>query len=416
MTFFISYIFFSFPKYIFLIFFYFIFHFKKWKIMNLLDLDYLIIFIFVFLYLSNSPLTIVHQILWSLMYCLFFFILSNYEDIKEKKFFIKILKIMVLCFVAKILLTVLLSLYIEYPISREGFISLFTRIPNNYYLNFTKDISQLSKYVTSISNFYLLLYILTFSTISYIIFYKSRISYLFFVLLLFIFILGNSFGSRSFLIFFVISFFLLTFHSSKFYKNNLYSIILLVILFVIIILTNSNLLIKDNLTASQRLTIKDNLTASQRLTINDYRTGFFRIEDNYYGIKAVLNGYAGKNIDVFMEKINEHGYFVKQRIFHNEYLNSIYFGGYICLLLFIYLNLKFLYYIFNIKYPKDKHYFITIIYIFLSFQFLFNIEIPLTTDKNFFLIFLTFYIFAKNINKNNKFNFRFINNLKKLKK
>jgi hypothetical protein len=344
------------------------------------------------------------------MYCLFFFILSNYEDIKEKKFFIKILKIMVLCFVAKILLTILLSLYIEYPISREGFISLFTRIPNNYYLNFTKDASQLSKYVTSISNFYLLLYVLTFSTISYMIFNKSRISFLFFSLLLFIFILGTSFGSRSFLIFFVISFFLLTFHSSKFYKNNLYSIILLVILFVIISLNNSN---NSN---NSNLLIKDNLTSTERLLIKDYRTGFFRIDDNYYGIKAVLNGYAGKNIEVFMEKINEHGYFVKQRIFHNEYLNSIYFGGYICLLLFIYLNLKFLYYIFNIKYPNDKHYFITIIYIFLSFQFLFNIEIPLTTDKNFFLIFLTFYIFAKNINKNNKFNFRFINNLKKLKK
>lgn len=401
MTFFISYIFFSFPKYIFLIFFYFIFHFKKWKIMNLLDLDYLIIFIFVFLYLSNSSLSIVHQILWSLMYCLFFFILSNYEDIKEKKFFINILKIMVLCFVAKILLTILLSLYIEYPISREGFISLFTRIPNNYYLNFTKDASQLSKYVTNISSFYLMLYILTFATISYIVLNKSRIGFLFFVLLLFIFILGNGFGSRSFIIFFAISFFLLILHSLKFHKNNLYSIILLVILFVIIILNNSNLLIKDN------------LTATQRLTINDYRTGFFRIEDNYYGIKAVLNGYAGENIEVFMKKINEHGYFIRQRIFHNEYLNSIYFGGYICLLLFIYLNFKFLYFIFNTKYPNDKNYFITIMYIFLSFQFLFNIEIPLTTDKNFFLIFLTFYIFAKNINKKYKFNFRFINNLKK---
>jgi hypothetical protein len=261
--------------------------------------------------------------------------------------------------------------------------------------------------VTSISNFYLLLYILTFSTIAYIIFHKSRISFLFFALLLFIFILGDRFGSRSFLIFFAISFFLLTFHSSKFYKNNLYSIVLLVIFFIIISLNNFN---------NSNLLIKDNLTSIERLFINDYRTGFFRIEDNYYGILAVLNGYAGKNIEVFMEKINEHGYFVKQRIFHNEYLNSIYFGGYICLLLFIYLNLKFLYYIFNIKYPNDKHYFITVIYIFLSFQFLFNIEIPLTTDKNFFLIFLTFYIFAKNINKNNKFNFRFINNLKKLKK
>ena len=261
--------------------------------MNLLDLDYLIIFIFVFLYLSNSSLSIVHQILWSLMYCLFFFILSNYEDIKEKKFFINILKIMVLCFVAKILLTILLSLYIEYPISREGFISLFTRIPNNYYLNFTKDASQLSKYVTNISSFYLMLYILTFATISYIVLNKSRIGFLFFVLLLFIFILGNGFGSRSFIIFFAISFFLLILHSLKFHKNNLYSIILLVILFVIIILNNSNLLIKDT-----NLLIKDNLTAFQRLTINDYRTGFFRIEDNYYGIKAVLNGYAGENIEL----------------------------------------------------------------------------------------------------------------------
>jgi hypothetical protein len=325
------------------------------------------------------------------MYCLFFFILSNYEDIKEKKFFIKIIKIMVLCFVAKILLTILLSLYIEYPISREGFISLFTRIPNNYYLNFTKDVSQLSKYVTSISNFYLLLYILTFSTISYIIFYKSRISYLFFVLLLFIFILGTSFGSRSFLIFFVISFFLLTFHSSKFYKNNIYFIILLVIFFIIISLNNSN---------NSNLLIKDNLTSTQRLLINDYRTGFFRIEDNYYGIKAVLNGYAGKNIEVFMEKINEHGYFVKQRIFHNEYLNSIYFGGYICFLFFIYLNCKFLYFIFSNYYSCHKNYFVTFIYIFFSFQFLFNIEIPLTTEKNFLLIFFTFYIIAKHQKKN----------------
>jgi hypothetical protein len=353
------------------------------------------------------------------MYCLFFFILSNYEDIKEKKFFIKILKIMILCFVAKILLTILLSLYIEYPISREGFISLFTKIPNNYYLNFTKDVSQLSKYVTSISNFYLLLYILTFSTISYIIFYKSRISYLFSVLLLFIFILGNSFGSRSFLIFFVISFFLLTFHSSKFYKNNLYSIILLVILFVIIslnnsnlLINNSNLLIKDNsnllikdnsnllIKDNSNLLIKDNLTSIERLVINDYRTGFFRIVDNYYGIKAVLNGYAGKNIEVFMEKINEHGYFVKQRIFHNEYLNSIYFGGYICLLFFIYLNCKFLYFIFSNYYSCHKNYFVTFIYIFFSFQFLFNIEIPLTTEKNFLLIFFTFYIIAKHQKKN----------------
>jgi hypothetical protein len=391
MTFFISYIFFSFPKYIFLIFFYFIFNFKKWKIINLLDLDYLIIFIFVFLYLSNSPISIVHQILWSLMYCLFFFIFSNYEDIKKKKFFISLLKIMVLCFLAKIILTILLSFYIKYPISRDGFISLFTRIPNNYYLNFTKNASQLSKYVTSISNFYLLLYILTFSTIAYIIFHKSRISFLFFALLLFIFILGDRFGSRSFLIFFVISFFLLTFHSSKFYKNNLYSIVLLVIFFIIISLNNFN---------NSNLLIKDNLTAIKRLTTNDYRTGFFRIEDNYYGIKAVLNGYAGKNIEVFMEMVNEHGYFMKQRIFHNEYLNSIYFGGYICLLFFIYLNCKFLYFIFSNYYLYRKNYFVTFIYIFFSFQFLFNIEIPLVTEKNFLLIFFTFYVIAKHQKKN----------------
>ena len=131
------------------------------------------------------------------------------------------------------------------------------------------------------------------------------------------------------------------------------------------------------------------------MLINDYRTGFFRIDDNYYGIKAVLNGYAGKNIEVFMEKINEHGYFVKQRIFHNEYLNSIYFGGYICLLFFIYLNCKFLYFIFSNYYPYHKKYFVTFIYIFFSFQFLFNIEIPLTTEKNFLLIFFTFYVIAK---------------------
>ena len=391
MTFFISYIFFSFPKYIFVIFFYFIFHFKKWKIMNFLDHDYLIIFFFVFLYLSISPLSIVHKILWSLMYCLFFFILSNYEDIKEKKFFIKILKIMILCFVAKILLTILLSLYIEYPISRQGFISLFTGIPNNYYLNSTKDASQLSKYVTNISTFYLMLYVLTFSTISYIIFYKSRIGFLFFSLLLFIFILGNSFGSRSFLIFFVISFFLLTFHSSKFYKNNIYSIILLVIFFITISLNNFN---------NSNLLIKNNLTSIQRLVVHNYKTGFFRIEDNYYGIKAVLNGYAGKNIEVFMEKINEHGIFLKQRIFHNEYLNSIYFGGYICLLFFIYLNCKFLYFIFSNYYSYHKNYFVTFIYIFFSFQFVFNIEIPLTTEKSFLLIFFTFYIIAKHQKKN----------------
>lgn len=309
---------------------------------------------------------------------------------------------MVLCFVAKIVLTILLSLYIKYPISREGFISLFTRIPNNYYLNFTKGASQLSKYVTSISSFYLMLYILTFSTISYIISNKSRIGFLFFVILLAIFILGDKFGSRSFMIFFAVSFFLLTLHSLKFHKNNLYSIILLVILFVIIISTNSNLLIKDT---NSNLLVKDNLTALQRFAVNDYRTGFFRIEDNYYGIKAVLNGYTGEKIEVYMKMVNEHGYFIKQRIFHNEYLNSIYFGGYICLLLFIYLNFKFLYFIFNIKYSNDKNYFITIIYIFLSFQFLFNIEIPLTADKNFFLIFLTFFIIAKNINKKYKFNF-----------
>jgi hypothetical protein len=325
------------------------------------------------------------------MYCLFFFILSNYEDIKEKKFFIKILKIMILCFVAKILLTILLSLYIEYPISRQGFISLFTGIPNNYYLNSTKDASQLSKYVTNISTFYLMLYVLTFSTISYIIFYKSRIGFLFFSLLLFIFILGNSFGSRSFLIFFVISFFLLTFHSSKFYKNNIYSIILLVIFFITISLNNFN---------NSNLLIKNNLTSIQRLVVHNYKTGFFRIEDNYYGIKAVLNGYAGKNIEVFMEKINEHGIFLKQRIFHNEYLNSIYFGGYICLLFFIYLNCKFLYFIFSNYYSYHKNYFVTFIYIFFSFQFVFNIEIPLTTEKSFLLIFFTFYIIAKHQKKN----------------
>jgi hypothetical protein len=244
--------------------------------------------------------------------------------------------------------------------------------------------------VTSISNFYLLLYILTFSTIAYIIFNKSRISFLFFALLLFIFILGDRFGSRSFLIFFVISFFLLTFHSSKFYKNNLYSIVLLVIFFIIISLNNFN---------NSNLLIKDNLTAIKRLTTNDYRTGFFRIEDNYYGIKAVLNSYAGKNIEVFMEMVNEHGYFMKQRIFHNEYLNSIYFGGYICLLFFIYLNCKFLYFIFSNYYLYRKNYFVTFIYIFFSFQFLFNIEIPLVTEKNFLLIFFTFYVIAKHQKK-----------------
>ena len=115
-----------------------------------------------------------------------------------------------------------------------------------------------------------------------------------------------------------------------------------------------------------------------------------------YGFYALITLHHGQQFENFFINKFPDGYFVKQKYFSNDYLNFFYLGNYLSFFIFLYLNIKFIYNVnFNYKKKNKNLIFFSLIYSFFFFQYVFSIDNFYLTDKASFLIFLLFINFSK---------------------
>ena len=244
-----------------------------------------------------------------------------------------------------------------------------------------------------------------------------------------LFIIGLSYGSRSFAFFFIIS----NISILLLNRNTINFIIVLINVLILIFNINffkndstSNYYLKLFKLDNEKIEIINNQISDNELNYSLFDINSFnstrdripkdlveikqsRLTDNVMGFKAILSLKSKDELKDFFEKRNPDSYFLKQNFFHNTYLNFFYLGNYLSFLLFIFLNLNFfLNIILGFKKKVNDHNITSLAYLFFSFQYIFLIETPFLTDKSIIFIYILFFCFSQKIkfvseNTNSKF-------------
>jgi hypothetical protein len=417
---------FSLPKYyIFFFFNFFISNVKNIKdIKNITKKENIILIIeCLLIYVANYYVLLSYNVNFylthgfPLLFSAFYFLISKDKKLLKIKNYILILKIMTFSALLHIIFLFIYNIIIEYPILRNGLV-----LPNNYLLSyilsgFTKiPITELILERVGISYLYYNLYLSLF-LVSNLILIQKKNNFFLNIILILILIIGTSYGSRSFVIFYFLSILAIIL-----LKRNFLSIFFLILSILIISLqiNFNNLLFRDTYLKIFNMDDQKINRINQEIIKNPNKFNYLltdiesfknfnerakpeemkefissRIEV-IYGFYALITLHHGQQFENFFINKFPDGYFVKQKYFSNDYLNFFYLGNYLSFFIFLYFNIKFIYNIyFNyVKKNKDLVFF-SLIYSFFFFQYVFGIDNFYLTDKASFLIFLLFINFSK---------------------
>jgi hypothetical protein len=202
---------FSFPKYYIFVFFnFFISNVKNIKdIKNITKKENIILIIeCLLIYVANYYVLLSYNVNFylthgfPLLFSTFYFLISKDKKLLKLKNYILILKIMTFSALLHIIFLFIYNIIIEYPILRNGLI-LSNKYLLGYLLNgFTKiPITELILERVGISYLYYNLYLSLFLVSNLILIQKKKNIFLKIILIL-ILIIGTSYGSRSFVIFY----------------------------------------------------------------------------------------------------------------------------------------------------------------------------------------------------------------------
>lgn len=424
---------FSVPKYyLFIIFNALLFFFKNIRKFHLILFSNkkevifsIIIFFMMYSFFNSYEFSQTKKIGWSLIYPIFYLSFILNKNIFNEKNFLTFLNILFFGSFLYILYTFLISFIIGYPVLRNGLIH-----PNQIILFLVKEFLYNTEFTYSdmilqrvnIAFLYLKIYTCVIAIVAISIYKKSQNSnYLIFLPILFI--TGLSFGSRSFAIFFIMSNFYIFL-----FNRNIFNFIILFIN-VLILIFNINFFINDKTSQNYLKFFKINnekiKIINEQTKNNELNYSFFdinslsntgkripknleelsqsRLKDNITGFKAILNLKSKFDFVEYFKEENPESYFIKQKFFHNTYLNFFYLGGFLAFLLFIIINLNFFFnMVLNYKKTINDPKFNSLVFLFFSFQYIFFIETPLLTDKNILFIYLVFVCFSKKINNEMK--------------
>jgi hypothetical protein len=417
---------FSFPKYYIFVFFnFFVSNIKNIKnIKNITKKENIIIIIeCLLIYVANYYVLLSYNVNFylthgfPLLFSTFYFLISKDKKLSKIKNYILILKIMTFSVLLHIIFLFIYNIIIEYPILRNGLI-----LPNKFLIGyivngFTKiPVTELILERVGISYLYYSLYLSVF-LISNLIIIRRKKNILLKIILMLILIIGTSYGSRSFVIFYFLSI-----SAIILLKRNLLSLPFLVLSILIIWLqiNFNNPLFRDTYLKIFNMDAQKINKINQEIIKNPNKLNYFltdiesfknfnertksedmkkfissRIEV-IYGFYALITLHHEQKFENFFINKFPNGYFVKQKFFSNDYLNFFYLGNYLSFFIFLYFNIKFIYNIyFNyVKKSKDLFFF-SLIYSFFFFQYVFGVDNFYLTDKASFLIFLLFINFSK---------------------
>jgi len=417
---------FPFPKYYIFVFFnFFVSNIKNIKnIKNITKKENIIIIIeCLLIYVANYYVLLSYNVNFylthgfPLLFSTFYFLISKDKKLSKIKNYILILKIMTFSVLLHIIFLFIYNIIIEYPILRNGLI-----LPNKFLIGyivngFTKiPVTELILERVGISYLYYSLYLSVF-LISNLIIIRRKKNILLKIILMLILIIGTSYGSRSFVIFYFLSI-----SAIILLKRNLLSLPFLVLSILIIWLqiNFNNPLFRDTYLKIFNMDAQKINKINQEIIKNPNKLNYFltdiesfknfnertksedmkkfissRIEV-IYGFYALITLHHGQKFENFFINKFPNGYFVKQKFFSNDYLNFFYLGNYLSFFIFLYFNIKFIYNIyFNyVKKSKDLFFF-SLIYSFFFFQYVFGVDNFYLTDKASFLIFLLFINFSK---------------------
>ena len=417
---------FSFPKYYIFVFFnFFVSNIKNIKnIKNITKKENIIIIIeCLLIYIANYYVLLSYNVNFyltngfPLLFSTFYFLISKDKKLLKIKSYILILKIMTFSALLHIISLFIYNIIIEYPILRNGLI-----LPNKYLFDFILNdfakipITKLTLERVGISYLYYSLYLSIFLISNLILIQKKKNIFLNIILIL-ILIIGTSYGSRSFVIFYFLSISAIILLKRNF-LNLLFLILSILIIWLEINFNNPSFrdaylkifnmdyqkinrinqeIIKNPNKFNYLLTdIESFKNFSERTKSEEMKSFISSRIEVVYGFYALITLHHGQEFKNFFINKFPNGYFVKQNFFSNDYLNFFYLGNYLSFFIFLYFNVKFIYNIyFNyVKKNKDLVFF-SLIYSFFFFQYAFSIDNFYLTDKTSFLIFLLFINFSK---------------------
>ena len=358
---------------------------------------------------------------WSLIYPIFYmsFILNN--NIFNEKNFLTFLKILFFASFLYILYTFLISFIIGYPIFRNGLIhpnQTIIFLVKKFLYNTEFTYSDLILERVNIAFLYLKMYLCVIAIVAISIFKKSQNSN-FLIFLPLLFIIGLSYGSRSFAFFFIMSNFYIFLFNRNIFNFIILFINVLILIFNINFFTNdktSQIYFKFFKLNEEKIKIINEQTKNNELNYSFFDINSLnntskripkdlkeisqsRLKDNITGFKAILKLKSKFDFVEYFKKENPESYFIKQKFFHNTYLNFFYLGSFLAFLFFIIINLNFLFnMVLNYKKTINDPKFNSLFFLFFAFQYIFFIETPLLTDKNILFIYLVFVCFSKKIN------------------
>jgi len=362
----------------------------------------------------NSVLTIG----WPLAFTTFYFIIAHDYKFLTIKNFILILKILFFSTSLTVIFIYLSNIYINYPILRNGLIhqnSIFKILYNNGFNNDLINYNELIVERVGISYLYLKLYLITIFS-SALALLKNQIRFNWYLILPIVLVIGLTYGSRSFVIFYFFSVFFVTFINKNFIHYFVLFTSLLIFFFNINFFKNETSIkyylklfnLDINKVTQINQSTKNNkkkysfsdLESFQNTTVRLSQTKpsealNSRVYDNIYGFYAILKLNKPSELENFFRRTYPDGYFLSQKFFHNTYLNFFYLGGFYSFIILLGMNIH---YFFNIlKNRKNNKSFYALIYAFIGIQFICSIETPYLTTKSFYFIFLLFYLFSNNI-------------------
>lgn len=381
----------------------------------------IIIFLIMCSFFYSYDFSIIKIISWASLYAMFYLTFILNENIFSKKKYLFFLKILFFATLFYIIYTFIVSFIIEYPILRNGLLhpnKIMILLFKDFFYDIDYNYEQLILERVNIAFLYLKIYTCTIALISILIIEKSK-NLIFLILLPILLIIGTSFGSRSFIIFFLISnIFLIIFN-----KNTMSFLIIFINLLILIF--NINFFMNEKTSESylkffkfdnERINAVINQTNDNELNYKFFDTNSLsntkerfpknlnemkiasksRLQDNIIGFKAILYLKSKNDLVEYFKKENPDSYFIKQKFFHNTYLNFFYLGSFWAFLLFTIININFfLNLILYFKENKNNPTLYSLFFLFIGFQYIFFIETPLLTDKNIFFIYLVFFCFSK---------------------
>ena len=428
---------FSLPKYYILIILNTLFlFFRNFKNLNYFinkkEIFYsILIFILMYFFFNQYDFNIINKIGWPILCAMFYSSIILNKNIFNKKNYVAFFKILFFGSLLYIILSFTISFLVEYPILRNGLIHPhkgFYMIFREFYYDEDFTYSQKIYQRVNIAFLYLKIYTCVFAIVSISLLKDSKHS-IYVIFLPILFIIGLSYGSRSFAFFFIIS----NISILLLNRNTINFIIVLINVLILIFNINffkndstSNYYLKLFKLDNEKIEIINNQISDNELNYSLFDINSFnstrdripkdlveikqsRLTDNVMGFKAILSLKSKDELKDFFEKRNPDSYFLKQNFFHNTYLNFFYLGNYLSFLLFIFLNLNFfLNIILGFKKKVNDHNITSLAYLFFSFQYIFLIETPFLTDKSIIFIYILFFCFSQKIkfvseNTNSKF-------------